>query len=65
MYDVSDPRAPRFIQYLNNRDFSAEPQAGMAGDFGPEGVLFIPRSDSPIDCPLLVVSNETSDSVTL
>ncbi|MDY7014977.1 MAG: choice-of-anchor I family protein, partial [Cyanobacteriota bacterium] len=37
MYDVSDPSNPEFVQYLNNRDFSGDPEAGTAGDLGPEG----------------------------
>lgn len=65
VYDVSNPMDPRFVQYINNRDFSGDAAAGTAGDLGPEGVLFIPRSKSPIKAPLLVVTNEISGTTTL
>ncbi|CAN0604015.1 unnamed protein product, partial [Ectocarpus sp. 12 AP-2014] len=44
VYNVTNPQNPVFVQYLNNRDFSAtqmELEAGMAGDLGPEGLAFI------------------------
>jgi DNA-binding beta-propeller fold protein YncE len=65
IYDVTDPHRGRFVQYINNRNFDGDPEAGTGGDLGPEGVLFIPQGKSPIDHPLLVVANETSDSMTL
>jgi len=64
VYDLSRPRAPRFVQYVNNRNFSAATPA-EAGDLGPEGLLFIPACDSPTGKPLLVVSNEISGTGTL
>ncbi len=65
VYDITDPHAGRFVQYINNRNFNGDPETGKGGDLGPEGVLFIPKQKSPVDHPLLVVANETSDSVTL
>jgi hypothetical protein len=77
VYDITDPREPRFELYFNNRDFSVnprdvcegrdprEPECVAAGDLGPEGVLFIPRSRSPIRAPLLVMTHEISDSTTI
>lgn len=62
VYDMSNPAAPAFVQYLNNRDFSG-PDAG--GDLGPEGVTFIKADDSPTGRPLLAVANEISGTVTL
>jgi hypothetical protein len=41
------------------------PVCAEAGDLGPEGVMFIPRSKSPIDAPLLAVTQEVSDTTTL
>ena len=76
-YDITDPAAPVFQQYINFRDFSIDPsevcESGKpaseactkAGDLEPEGVLFIPASDSPIDAPLVVVTHELSTSTTL
>ncbi|QUX29269.1 choice-of-anchor I family protein [Nocardiopsis akebiae] len=66
VYDVTDPREASFVQYLNNRDFTAEPGTGEAGDLGAEGLAFISASDSPIrGVPVLAVANEVSGSTTL
>ena len=63
VYDVSDPRAPRFVQYANSRDFAGDPRAGTGGDIAPEGLTVITAADSPSGVPLLVVCNELSGTV--
>ncbi|WP_330173884.1 choice-of-anchor I family protein [Streptomyces sp. NBC_01498] len=65
VYDLSDPRRPRAAGYVNSRDFAGDPEAGTAGDLGPEGVLFVPAKDSPIGYPLLVVGNEISGTTSI
>ena len=74
VYDVSDPMAPRFVQYSNNRNFEVDPIADVeqgdadvsdVGDLGPEGVKFIPVSDSPVDEPVVAVGNELDGTTTL
>jgi len=78
VYDITDPRQPYFVQYINNRNFGFDPSkvcgtkgqpqlpnCENVGDLETEGLLFIAREDSPIDVPLLVVSHELSDSTTL
>lgn len=65
VYDITNPFSPRFIQYVNNRNFLGVPAAGTAGDLGPEGVLFIPKNDSPVRHPLLVVANEISGTTSI
>lgn len=66
VYDVTDPRAPRFADYASNRDFSRSPGPGIdAGDLGPEGLHFVAAADSPIGVPLLLVANEVSGSTTV
>ena len=65
VYDVTDPYQPMFVQYLNNRNFAGDAEAGTAGDLGPEGILFISTSNSPIGTPLLVIGNEVSGTTTI
>lgn len=64
IYDVTDPTAPTFVQYLNDRDLTADPETN-ATDSGPEGLLFIPAADSPNGENLLVVANEVSKTVSV
>ena len=66
VYDVSDPYNAAFVQYLNNRDFGAEPGTPEAGDLGAEGLVVIEAAHSPIPgVPLLVVANEVSGTTTI
>lgn len=68
VYNVTNPQNPEFVQYLNNRDFSAsqaDVESGMAGDLGPEGFAFIAAEDSPNGKPMLAVGNEVSGTTTL
>ena len=65
VFDVTDPRRPTFVQYLNTRDFSGDAEAGTAGDLGPEGLAFIPASVSPNGRPMLAVGFEISGTTTL
>lgn len=64
-YDLSDPRHPKSAGYVNSRDFAGDPEAGTAGDLGPEGVLFIAAKDSPVHVPLLVAGNEISGTTSV
>lgn len=64
-YDITNPFNPLFVKYITNRDFTGDAEAGTAGDLGPEGLIFIPGSDSPIANPLLAVANEISGTTTL
>jgi hypothetical protein len=66
IYDISNPYAPQFVQYFNNRDFGFAPSTPEAGDLGAEGLIVIEASKSPIPgVPLLVVANEVSGTTTL
>ena len=76
-YDITDPSNPSFQQYINNRNFAVDPEDSFeddrppsddfisAGDLGPEGVLFISEEDSPTGEPLVALSHEISNTVTL
>jgi hypothetical protein len=65
VYEITDPTAPQFVTYANNRDFSGDAEAGTAGDLAPEGIKFIPAEQSPTGGPALLVANELSGSTTL
>lgn len=63
VFDVTSPDAPALVQYLTTRDFTGDPAAGTAGDLGPEGLVFVPATQSSNNKPLLIVSYEVSGSV--
>ena len=63
VYEVVNPGAPTFVQYINTRNFSAPTTSVAAGDLGAEGVLVVQAEDSPTGQPLLVVANEVSGTV--
>lgn len=65
IYDITRPRLSFFVDYINNRDFDADPELNEAGDLGPEGLKFIPAAFSPSHRPLLVVANEVSGTTTI
>lgn len=65
VFDITDPAASRFVTYVNNRDFTADPESSEAGDLGPEGIAFIPAASSATGEPLLAVGNEVSGTTTL
>lgn len=66
VYDVSNPYAPSFVQYINRRDFLADPLSPEAGDLGAEGLIVIEADKSPLPgVPLLVLANEVSGTTTV
>ncbi|MEX0270037.1 choice-of-anchor I family protein [Leptolyngbyaceae cyanobacterium UHCC 1019] len=64
VYEVTNPRQPVFVEYINPRDFSVDPTSGET-DAGPEGLTFIDARTSPNGKPLLVVTNEISNTVSI
>lgn len=54
LFDVSDPRQPQFIQYIRSDK-----------DISPEGLKFVAAAKSPIGVPLLIVTNEVSETTTV
>jgi hypothetical protein len=65
VFDVTNPWNVSFETYLNNRDFTGDPEAGTARDLGPEGLHFVPAAQSPTRRPLLIVGNEVSGTTTV
>lgn len=62
-YDVSNPSAPVFLEYENNR--GATPGADESGDLGPEGIVYISPEDSGTGNALIVLSNEVSATLSI
>lgn len=71
VYDVTLPETPRFVSYVNGRNFAVAfdgdvpAELALAGDLGPESVVFVPAEHSPIASPLLIVGNEVSGTTAL
>jgi 2',3'-cyclic-nucleotide 2'-phosphodiesterase (5'-nucleotidase family) len=63
IYDITDPTAPKFENYINNRNFSVDAQDPAAGDLGPEDIKFIEAADSPTGEALVMVANEVSGTI--
>lgn len=60
IFDITNPRAPTFVQYTNNADF-----VKGTGDRGPEVITFIAASESPSKRARFLVANEISGTVTI
>ncbi|MFZ5697953.1 MAG: choice-of-anchor I family protein [Pseudomonadota bacterium] len=65
IYDITNPESPRFMQYVIDRDFTADVDTPAAGDLGPEGMQFIAAANSPNGKPLLLVGNEVSGTTAI
>ena len=75
VYDVTDPAAITFVNYVNTRDFgttvegSEEYEDGeldkwvTGGDVAPEGLLFLDAASSPNGEPMLLAACEVSGTV--
>ncbi len=65
IYDITDPRAPRFVRYLPTLEgIPLLTETDVSELLGPEGLLLIPPDQSPTGEALLVAANE-SGSVAL
>lgn len=65
VFDITDPFAPDFLTYQNDRDFgmsNSDLQAGLGLGLGPEGLKFVSAADNAFGRPLLLVANEVSGS---
>jgi len=59
MYDVSNPAQPVFVQWLQNTTDLGK------GDVSPEGLAFVPASQSPTGHALLLAGHEVSGSLSV
>jgi hypothetical protein len=57
MYDMSNPAAPTFVQWLQNTTDMAN------GDISPEGMSFVPAAQSPTGKALLLAGYEVSGTL--
>lgn len=60
-FNITDPYNVYYESYVNTRDFSDS----IAGDVAPEGLVFIPASESPTGKALVSVAFEVSGTVTV
>ena len=58
MYNLNDPTAPEFMQYINTRTVDS-----LGGDLAPEDLVFVSPEESADGSAYLLVSYEVSGSV--
>lgn len=59
MYDLSNPAAPKFVQWLQNTTDLSN------GDISPEGLSFVPGAQSPTGNALLLAGHEVSGTLAI
>lgn len=60
VYDITNPAAPVFQDYKNNRSLTS-----FSGDHGPEGITYISPSQSPDGKAYITVANELSGTISV
>lgn len=60
VYDITNPNAPVYVTYVNNRSITTN-----GPDRGAEGIIFIPQSQSPNGMHLVIAANEISSSLSI
>jgi DNA-binding beta-propeller fold protein YncE len=60
MYDITNPAQPVFTDVNIPRD-----TATGGGDQAPEGLIFIPKSQSPTNSAILIAANEESNTLSI
>ena len=61
VYDVTDPTAPSFVNFIETYDTTS----GTMTDIAPEGLVFVPADESHNGENLLIVSSEVSGTVAI
>lgn len=72
VYDITNPEAASFIQYITTRDVTVDIETLVddgdftaAGDLGSESIVFVSADDSPNGEPLILVGNEVSGTTAI
>lgn len=65
VWDVTVPQHPTYVDYINTRAFNATFNYPTEGDLGPEGLVFIPETQSPNGLPMILAANEISGTVSI
>ena len=65
IFDITEPTAPVFVDFITNWNPAGSTEDGSAGDVSPEGIVFVPAEDSPTGKALLIVANEFSGTVSI
>jgi hypothetical protein len=60
VYDITNPAAPVYVTYVNNRSFATN-----GPDRGSEGLIFIPQSESPNGQHIVIAANEVSSTLSI
>lgn len=60
-FDITDATKPEFAGFFSGRDYSED----VKGDVGIEGLKFVASEKSPTGKPLLISSNEISNSIAI
>ncbi|MGM9637958.1 MAG: choice-of-anchor I family protein [Butyricicoccaceae bacterium] len=59
VFDITDPAEAVFVNYINSRAF----EDAIQGDVSPEGLCFVPASDSRSGSALLLAAHEVSGTL--
>jgi len=59
IYELTNPAAPKFVQWLQNTPDLTN------SDISPEGLSFVPASQSPTGQALLIAGHEVSGTVSV
>lgn len=60
VYDITNPIAPVYVTYVNNRNFATN-----GPDRGAEGIIFIPQAQSPNGQNIIIAANEVSSTLSI
>jgi len=60
VYDITNPASPIFVDVKISRD-----TATGGGDQAPEGLIFIPKSQSPTNRAMVISANEASNTLSI